>query len=107
MANFSNYIWAIFFKQLEHTYSFDVIFISCSIQYNQSILSMYEGDYEYNFGLMPRDTVCTRNYILTRTSAAVSDIETGSSSHDFMMTSSNGNILRVTGPLCGEFTGHR
>ena len=25
----------------------------------------------------------------------------------FMMTSSNGNIFRVTGPLCGEFTGHR
>ena len=24
-----------------------------------------------------------------------------------MMTSSNENILRVTGPLCGEFTGHR
>ena len=24
-----------------------------------------------------------------------------------MMTSSNGNICRVTGPLCGEFTGHR
>ena len=24
-----------------------------------------------------------------------------------MITSSNGNILRVTGPLCGEFTGHR
>ena len=24
----------------------------------------------------------------------------------FMMTSSNGNIFRVTGPLCGEFTGH-
>ena len=24
-----------------------------------------------------------------------------------MMTSSNGNIYRVTGPLCGEFTGHR
>ena len=23
-----------------------------------------------------------------------------------MMTSSNGNIIRVTGPLCGEFTGH-
>ena len=23
---------------------------------------------------------------------------------DFMMTSSNGNIFRVTGPLCGEFT---
>ena len=24
---------------------------------------------------------------------------------DDMMTSSNGNIFRVTGPLCGEFTG--
>ena len=24
-----------------------------------------------------------------------------------MMTSSNRNIFRVTGPLCGEFTGHR
>ena len=23
------------------------------------------------------------------------------------MTSSNGNIYRVTGPLCGEFTGNR
>ena len=25
----------------------------------------------------------------------------------FMMTSSNRNIFRVTGPLCGEFIGHR
>ena len=24
---------------------------------------------------------------------------------NYMMTSSNGNIFRVTGPLCGEFTG--
>ena len=24
----------------------------------------------------------------------------------FMMMSSNGNIFRITGPLCGEFTGH-
>ena len=34
---------------------------------------------------------------------------TMTSSHAFssMMTSSNGNIFRVTGPLCGEFTGHR
>ena len=27
--------------------------------------------------------------------------------HQFMMTSSNGDIFRVTGPLCGEFTGPR
>ena len=26
---------------------------------------------------------------------------------DHMMTSSNGNIFPVTGPLCGEFTGQR
>ena len=25
----------------------------------------------------------------------------------YMTTSSNGNILRVTDPLCGKFTGHR
>ena len=25
----------------------------------------------------------------------------------YMMTSSNGNIFRVTGPLCGEVTGYR
>ena len=25
----------------------------------------------------------------------------------FMMTSSKGHIFRVTGPLCGKFTGHR
>ena len=25
----------------------------------------------------------------------------------YMMTSSNGNLFRVTGPLCGEFTGHQ
>ena len=30
-----------------------------------------------------------------------------SKSHTTMMTSSNGNISRVTGPLCGEFAGHR
>ena len=27
--------------------------------------------------------------------------------HNYMMTSSNGNIFRVAGPLCGEFTGHQ
>ena len=27
--------------------------------------------------------------------------------YDIMMASSNGNIFRVTGHLCGEFTGHR
>ena len=31
----------------------------------------------------------------------------GTPSDEFMMTSSNGNIFRVTGPLCGKFAGHR
>ena len=26
---------------------------------------------------------------------------------EVMMTTSNGHIFRITGPLCGEFTGHR
>ena len=32
---------------------------------------------------------------------------TWSGRHPYMMTSSNGNIFRVTGPLCVEFTVHR
>ena len=32
---------------------------------------------------------------------------TGQNNVAFMMASSNGNIFRVTGPLCGEFTGYR
>ena len=35
----------------------------------------------------------------------IESIEEGHRHH--MMTSSNGNIFRVTGPLCGEFTGPR
>ena len=31
----------------------------------------------------------------------------GDTFHKAMMTSSNGNIFRVTGPLCREFTGHQ
>ena len=31
----------------------------------------------------------------------------GTNCHDVMMTSSNENIFRVTGQLCGEFTGDR
>ena len=41
-----------------------------------------------------------QNY--SRSSACGSD-----NSKQIMMTSSNGNIFRVTGPLWGEFTGHR
>ena len=33
--------------------------------------------------------------------------EGSNNKHFFMMTSSNGNIFRITGPLSGEFTDHR
>ena len=33
-------------------------------------------------------------------------LDMGMTLYDHMMTSSNGNIFRVTGHLCGEFTGH-
>ena len=39
------------------------------------------------------------DYLLMNSEAIYSTIN--------MMTSSNGNIFRVTGPLCGEFTGPR
>ena len=35
------------------------------------------------------------------------EMRVGSGAGKAMMTSSNGNIFCVTGPLCGEFTGHR
>ena len=35
------------------------------------------------------------------------NLETQSNYNVFMMTASNGNNFRVTGPLCREFTGHR
>ena len=35
------------------------------------------------------------------------DVDQGSLLSVIMMTSSNGDIFRVTGPLCGELTGHR
>ena len=35
------------------------------------------------------------------------DLDYGLMNSLCMMTSSNGNIFHVTGPLCGEFTGHR
>ena len=35
----------------------------------------------------------------------MSDLDQNPRKHVSMMTSSNGNIFRVTGPLCGEFTG--
>ena len=53
----------------------------------------------------------TAQYLLTwftvRVSGALMPNACQTCQRPAMMTSSNGNIFRVTGPLCGEFTGHR
>ena len=70
----------------------------------------YQGNQEYGviciirkslivmFSLFPPHITCWRHGM-----EALSDLLVLCD----MMTSSNGNIFRVTGPLCGEFTGHR
>ena len=50
--------------------------------------------------------ICTR--IVRGSSISTAAIVNSTRCQDsHMMTSSNGNIFRVTGHLCGEFTGHR
>ena len=56
--------------------------------------SYHAADISNKFLLMN----CNGNYFLYITKASIAN-----KSH--MMTSSNGNIFRVTGHLCGEFTG--
>ena len=63
--------------------------------------------------VMEKDTVSKghfeKNYIITHVISSHRQRE-AKILHRFrllMMTSSNGNILRVTGPLCEELTGHR
>ena len=56
--------------------------------------------------------MCT-NHFDKKKSNSINDNIVDNNSHfnndtnNNMMTSSNGNIFRVTGPLCGEFTGDR
>ena len=62
-----------------------------------------------------RTTNCTNCAGLSRTSTSKYALhtmkyrcgESGKTVCIFISTSSNGNIVRVTGYLCGEFTGHR
>ena len=45
-------------------------------------------------------------YLISNGASIVNSVErNGHQIAVIMMTSSNGNIFRVTGPLCGEFTG--
>ena len=44
-------------------------------------------------------------FAATNSLGSITHSSPASRQHFYMMTSSNGNIFRVTGPLCGEFTG--
>ena len=45
--------------------------------------------------------------VVTALNAFLAPTQAAGTDYSLMMTSSNGNIFRVTGPLWGEFTGHR
>ena len=57
-------------------------------------------------GWLPEVFNCLHNSYL-QPSTDVEEVTTPVFLWQIMMTSSNGNIFRVTGPLCGEFTSHR
>ena len=52
-------------------------------------------------------TFQTRTWPLQFCKSNYTPLHSSHNIHRTMMTSSNGNIFRVTGPFCGEFTGHR
>ena len=61
--------------------------------------------------LCDKETLCRHNIhklVVSQHSCKIHWLRTNNEMYDFsMMTSSNGNIFRVTGLLCGEFIGHR
>ena len=54
-----------------------------------------------------QDRKCKQSWWRLKARCLQSDRACETTVNDLMMTSSNGNDFRVTGPLCGEFTGHR
>ena len=60
-----------------------------------------------NFAIYELAWVCPRYITATSENLRSASIARPRRHTIYMMTSSNGNIFRVTGPLCGEFTGHR
>ena len=80
------------------------------------ILKKYTPGADYNENIIETDkvllkvTVCSFSAVLSKgiwVNAVLLDFGEPFKIRNFMMTSSNGNIFRVTGPLCGEFTGPR
>ena len=81
-------------------YSLDLLI---SIRYlYQNLFKLSNGPHQCWARICKFHTKCKSSVYITRTILLANK----GLSHD-MMTSSNGNIFRVTGHLCGEFTGHR
>ena len=86
------------------------LYAASSTQYT---ICMPFGDSEaYDISMVtivPRQQWSTIDYLLNECDELNPVLNTKTPGHGdistFMMTSSNGNIFRVTGPLCGEFTG--
>ena len=100
-------IWALFFRMWVYRYTWPFI-----IMYNYAMWGKHVMSYVHGYTIIARfltawphngeriTTPCHGNAF--RTSDPLSFFCRQS---EYMMTSSNGNIFRITGPLCGEFTG--
>ena len=62
--------------------------------------------YTYNLSFRWNSQIC-RSKCLPSSLVIWSRVKVWTLYTAFMMTAPNGNIFRVTGPLCGEFTSHR
>ena len=72
----------------------------CSLMLYVSIICSYQGQWTSKFTLWRYCHTQANNAVTTQPYDDITNF-------NIMMTSSNGNIVRVTGHLCGEFTGPR
>ena len=71
----------------------------CQIKWNDVTMELSREFNITQITMYLTEQVCTTSLRKTCYNTLGSDV--------YMMTSSNGNIFRVTERLCGEFTGHR
>ena len=117
------YIWQEFFFWQHHWTTMRVrvgqimyaIYISISKYLGQPSLhnAYITGTLRNRFGVLPVLLEAWDSHLHNKPFGGQSVMGTfggvfaGSLVQEYMMTSSNGNIFRVTDPLCGEFAGHQ
>ena len=90
------------------TENFFVCGISCSLRES---ISIYGDSLNVSISKSVSDHMCVDDIGIGE--SRVRSVDVGIMDHDVwaaltvMITSSNGNIFHVTGPLCGEFTSHQ